>query len=56
MSLDDFERNIADPVNALADGHHIDLVGYRNVSLMHKENLGKGISDHPAMKYEFLPD
>lgn len=53
MRLDDFEKQIADPVNAEASGHRIDLEAHKNAELKNTKNLGKGVSDHVAMMYEF---
>ena len=46
------EKLIADKVDADVSGHHIDLIAYKNCTLIHEKNLGKGVSDHPAMQYD----
>lgn len=53
MSLHDFREGIAQPGAALAAGDGIDLVGYKNAVLTLAKNLGRRISDHPAMYYRF---
>lgn len=53
MHLQAFDKNIAKPGGAEADGEGIDLVAWKNCHLVKKKNLGKKISDHPAMLYTF---
>lgn len=53
MSMDNFKDQIAEPVGAKVGGHHIDVTAYKNCQLVNQENLGKGVSDHPAMKYRY---
>lgn len=55
MLQEEFERKVVHPVNAEAAGDHIDLAAFMNVELIGEANLGKGISDHPAMLYQFRP-
>lgn len=51
MLQTEFEKKVADSADAEVTGHRIDLAAFMNVNLIAQENLGKGISDHPAMKY-----
>jgi len=53
MRLDEFKVRVAEPGDAEAEGAGIDLAAYKNCILVNQKNLGKGISDHPAKKYEF---
>lgn len=55
MLREEFEKKVADPVDAEAAGHHIDLAAFMNVELIGEKNLGKRVSDHPAMLYQFRP-
>lgn len=54
MSEHAFREGIATPGGALAAGDGIDLVGYKNCTLILAKNLGRRISDHPAMLYRFV--
>ena len=53
MGLKEFDTTIAGPGNAEATGEGVDLAAWRNCELVKKKNLGKKISDHPAMLYTF---
>lgn len=52
MNLRDFREAIAQPGGALAAGDGIDLIGYKNAVLLLAKNLGRRVSDHPAMYYK----
>lgn len=54
MSKAELEKALGTKVDAEIDGHRIDLTVYKNCELKSIKNLGKGPSDHPAMKYEFV--
>lgn len=53
MSLREFQERVADPAGADASGHVIDLEAHLNCELVHDENIGKGISDHPAINRKY---
>jgi hypothetical protein len=53
MRLDEFDKTIAEPGGAESSGTGIDLEAHKNCELAAQTNLGKGVSDHPAKKYEF---
>lgn len=53
MHLEEFEETIAEPGGAEATGRGIDLEAHKKCRIMRKENLGKGVSDHPAKFCEF---
>lgn len=53
MRLDEFTVRVAEPGGAEAQGRGIDLAAFKNCVLHIESDLGKGISDHPAKKYEF---
>lgn len=53
MRLDEFTVRVAEPGDAEASGRGIDLEAHKHCSLVSTKDLGKGISDHPAKKYEF---
>jgi len=48
----ELEKLVAEPGGAEVDGVHIDLIMYKNCELVHERNLGKKMSDHPAMMYQ----
>lgn len=50
MGLPDFKKAIATPGGAEASGIRIDLEAHKNCELVDVDNLGNGISDHPAIK------
>lgn len=54
MHRSEFKNDIAEPGGAKIAGDGIDLTAYKNCKLVNEENLGRGISDHPAMKYDYV--
>lgn len=50
MGLPAFKTTIATPAGAEASGIRIDLEAHKNCELVEEDNLGNGISDHPAIK------
>lgn len=53
MGINEFRQSIAKPASAEATGHGIDLEAHKNCELVDEEDLGKGISDHPAIKRKY---
>lgn len=53
MSLADFRHVIAKPGKANASGVGIDLEAHKNCQLVKETNLGRGLSDHPAIKRRY---
>jgi hypothetical protein len=53
MGIHEFETSIAKPGGADASGFGIDLEAHKNCKLVDEDNLGKGISDHPAVKRKY---
>lgn len=54
MRLPEFREKIAQPGGASATGEGIDLEAHKNCWLRDSENLGRGVSDHPAKYYEYV--
>lgn len=53
MGLAPFRQVIANPADAKASGFGIDLEAHKNCELVDEDNLGKGPSDHPAIKRKY---
>jgi hypothetical protein len=49
MGIRPFEITVAEPAKAHASGFRIDLQANVNCELVDEDNLGEGISDHPAV-------
>lgn len=47
------KANVADLVGARISGDGLDLAIFKNCGLVKEKNLGKGVSDHPAMLWVF---
>lgn len=48
----EFEKKVTDAVEAEVAGDRIDLAAFMNAELLTERNLGKWMSDHPAMLYK----
>lgn len=53
MGIREFESSIAEPGGAEASAVGIDAEAHKNCELVDEDNLGKGISDHPAVKRKY---